>query len=288
MDKSIKIKNLDYIYQRNTPFEKKALDNISVEIPKEEITMIIGKTGSGKSTFIKHLNGLLIPSEGSLEISDLTVNSDVNKKVLTVLRKKVGLVFQFPEKQLFEETVIKDVMVGPKNFGLSESESLSNAREYLSKVGIGSDLYDKSPFEISGGQMRRVAIAGVLAMNPEILVLDEPTAGLDSIGRKMIMKLLRDLNKDNKITIIMVTHDINVVSEYSDNVIYFKENKIANYGSTRNVLYDENIYSLNSGLIKPYVVNFFNRLDKTKFKTKSNPITTNELIKVINENIDRS
>ncbi|MCF6514794.1 energy-coupling factor transporter ATPase [Lactobacillus sp. S2-2] len=288
MDKSIKIKHLDYVYQRNTPFEKKALDNISVEIPKEEITMIIGKTGSGKSTFIKHLNGLLIPSEGSLEISDLTVNSDVNKKVLTVLRKKVGLVFQFPEKQLFEETVIKDVMVGPKNFGLSDSESLSNAREYLTKVGIGSDLYNKSPFEISGGQMRRVAIAGVLAMNPEILVLDEPTAGLDSIGRKMIMKLLRDLNKDNKITIIMVTHDINVVSEYSDNVIYFKENKIAKYGPTRDILYDENIYSLNSGLIKPDVVNFFNKLDKTKLKIQNKPITTDELIKVINENIDRS
>lgn len=283
MDKPIKINHLSYIYQLNTPFEKKALNNISIEIPKGEITMIVGKTGSGKSTFIKHLNGLLIPNQGSLTIDELLIDSSVKKNILVQLRKKIGLVFQFPEKQLFEETVIKDVMVAPKNFGLSDEEALQNAKYYLAKVGIGEDLFDKSPFEISGGQMRRVAIAGVLAMNPEILVLDEPTAGLDSIGRKSIMNLITKLNEEKGITIIMVTHNMNVVSQYSNNVIYFKDNQIFEAGVTRDVLYKEKIYNSEDGLIKPDVVRFYNKLDKNKFKTNEKPVKVNELIKLINK-----
>lgn len=283
MDKPIKVNHLSYIYQLNTPFEKKALNNISIEIPKGEITMIVGKTGSGKSTFIKHLNGLLIPNQGSLTIDELLIDSSVKKNILVQLRKKIGLVFQFPEKQLFEETVIKDVMVAPKNFGLSDEEALQNAKYYLAKVGIGEDLFDKSPFEISGGQMRRVAIAGVLAMNPEILVLDEPTAGLDSIGRKSIMNLITKLNEEKGITIIMVTHNMNVVSQYSNNVIYFKDNQIFEAGVTRDVLYKEKIYNSEDGLIKPDVVRFYNKLDKNKFKTNEKPVKVNELIKLINK-----
>lgn len=283
MDKPIKVNHLSYIYQLNTLFEKKALNNISIEIPKGEITMIVGKTGSGKSTFIKHLNGLLIPNQGSLTIDELLIDSSVKKNILVQLRKKIGLVFQFPEKQLFEETVIKDVMVAPKNFGLSDEEALQNAKYYLAKVGIGEDLFDKSPFEISGGQMRRVAIAGVLAMNPEILVLDEPTAGLDSIGRKSIMNLITKLNEEKGITIIMVTHNMNVVSQYSNNVIYFKDNQIFEAGVTRDVLYKEKIYNSEDGLIKPDVVRFYNKLDKNKFKTNEKPVKVNELIKLINK-----
>ncbi|MFA6754957.1 MAG: energy-coupling factor transporter ATPase [Bacilli bacterium] len=223
----IEIKNVSYIYNLKDKNRVKALDNVSFNIEKGEFLAIVGKTGSGKSTLVQTFNGLVFPTTGEIKIDDFIVCSDKKKrsKKLFLLRKKVGIVFQFPEYQLFEDNVLKDVMFGPKNFGATEEDARELAKKALNDVGISSDYYSKSPFELSGGEKRRIAIAGILASNPEILVLDEPTAGLDPSGKEEIMNLVKNLHGTGK-TIILVTHDMDVVMKYANKVAVLNDSKV--------------------------------------------------------------
>ena len=203
----IALKQLSYTYQEGTPFEGAALFDVNIEIPSGSYTALIGHTGSGKSTILQLLNGLLLPSRGEVQMNDMRISSESSQKELKDLRKKVGLVFQFPESQLFAETVVKDVAFGPQNFGVDQESAESIAKEKLRLVGLSEELFERSPFELSGGQMRRVAIAGILAMEPEILVLDEPTAGQDQRNYTDIMEFLDSLQEKGH-TIVMITHDM--------------------------------------------------------------------------------
>ena len=215
---SIKIENLTHVYMKNSPFEKKALDDVSLEINDGEFVALIGHTGSGKSTLIQHLNGLLKPTSGKIIID----GQDILKRgvKLSDVRKKVGLVFQYPEYQLFEETIEKDIAFGPKNLGLKDEEILKRIKRAMKMVGIDYEEYkDKSPFDLSGGQKRRVAIAGVVAMEPKILILDEPTAGLDPKGRDDILSQIKTLHKDYNMTIILVSHSMEDVAKVADRII---------------------------------------------------------------------
>lgn len=223
----IKISNLSYTYLAKTPNEVEALHNVSLDIPEGKITSIIGHTGSGKSTLIQTLNGLLLPTSGEVRVGEyLVTNKKKKNKRIKELRKSLAIVFQFPEYQLFEETVEKDVAFGLKNYGYKEVEAIKLAHKALEEVGIDKSFYKRSPFELSGGEKRRVAIAGIIALNPDILVLDEPTAGLDPKGSKIILNLINKFNKEGK-TIILVTHDMNIVLNYSDHVIVMNDGKVA-------------------------------------------------------------
>src|SRR5690606_39116589 len=221
----ITFENVSYTYQKNTPFEHKALENISFYIPKRSFVDIIGHTGSGKSTLIQHLNGLLIPTEGKVTIGEYELTKEKKPENMKALRSKVGIVFQYPEHQLFEETVEKDIAFGPKNFGLDDATIEKRIKEVLPKVGLSEELLSRSPFDLSGGQMRRVAIAGVLASKPSVYVLDEPTAGLDPRGQKEIMDMFYELHHEEKATTILVTHNMEDALKYADYIIILNKGK---------------------------------------------------------------
>ncbi|WP_113672507.1 energy-coupling factor transporter ATPase [Vallitalea guaymasensis] len=221
---SIKIDNLTYIYSQNTPFEKKAIDNVSLEIKDGEFVGLIGHTGSGKSTLIQHFNGLLKPASGNVYVNNIDIHS--KEKPLRKIRQKVGLVFQYPEHQLFEMSVYKDVAFGPTNMRLEQDEIDKRVKEAIGIVGLGEETYEKSPFELSGGQKRRVAIAGVLAMKPDVLILDEPTAGLDPRGRDEILDEISKLHEELGITVILVSHSMEDVGKYVERIIVMDEGKV--------------------------------------------------------------
>ncbi|MBU5256318.1 energy-coupling factor transporter ATPase [Tissierella praeacuta] len=261
----MKINNLNYIYNPNTPFEKKALDNISLEIDEGEFIGLIGHTGSGKSTFVQHLNGLIKPTSGNIIIDNINiVTKDANLKEV---RQKVGLVFQYPEHQLFEENIYKDIAFGPRNLGLNEEEIHSRVKESMELVGLNfNELKDRSPFELSGGQKRRVAIAGVIAMKPKILVLDEPTAGLDPRGRDEILGEIQKLYQKGGITIILVSHSMEDVAKLVDRILVMHKGKLQMDGSTREVFRKaEELESLGLGI--PQITKFMK-----KFKEKGNDV----------------
>ena len=216
---AIEFKHVSYTYQAGTPFEQQALDDISVKIKDGSFTALVGHTGSGKSTFIQHLNGLLKPTAGEIQINDQLITPQTKNKELDDLRHQVGILFQFSENQLFEETVLKDIAFAPKNFGKSESEAEDLARAKAKLVGIDDQLLERSPFELSGGQMRRVALAGILAMEPQILVLDEPLIGLDPVGKRETMGIFKQLHENEKMTILIVTHNMDDVADYADKAI---------------------------------------------------------------------
>ena len=222
----VTFKELSYVYAPDMPYKTTALDRVDLDIAEGKITAIIGKTGSGKSTLVQHLNALLLPTSGTLEIEGYTIKAGEKTSKLKELRRKVGLVFQFSEYQLFEETIIKDVAFGPKNFGVSEEEALERAKKALELVGLDPSYYQRSPLDISGGQKRRVAIAGILAIEPEIIVLDEPTAGLDPKGAKEMIGLFAMLNKKMHKTIIIVTHDNEIVYDFADDVVLLDGGKV--------------------------------------------------------------
>ena len=253
----IKTENLTYIYGEGTPFEKKAVDDVSLEIYEGEMVGVIGHTGSGKSTLIQHFNGLLKPSAGSVYIDGEKLWED--KARLREIRFKVGLVFQYPEYQLFEETCYKDIAFGPKNMGLDEAETDRRIRETAQMVGLKSELLDKSPFELSGGQKRRVAIAGVMAMKPKVLILDEPASGLDPKGREQILSLLKEFHQATKSTVMIVSHSMEDVARYADRILVMNKSKLFCLDTTEKVFHrSEELSSM--GLSVPQITRVFNRL----------------------------
>ena len=272
--------NVSYTYQEGTPFASAALSDVNLSIEDGSYTAIIGHTGSGKSTILQLLNGLLVPTKGSVRVFDTLITSTSVNKQIRQIRKQVGLVFQFAENQIFEETVLKDVAFGPQNFGVSVEEAENIAREKLALVGIDESLFGRSPFELSGGQMRRVAIAGILAMEPSILVLDEPTAGLDPIGRKELMALFKKLHQDG-ITIVLVTHLMDDVAEFADQVYVMEKGKLVKGGKPslvfQNVEFMEKIQ-----LGVPKITRFAQRLVDRGISFEQLPITIEEFKEFIN------
>jgi len=232
----IKFEDVSHHYHSDTPMAQRVLYNVDFEIEKGSFNCLIGHTGSGKSTLMQHLNALLLPSSGKVTVPGGQICTGVRSKPKEIkgIRQNVGLVFQFPEYQLFETTVLKDIMFGPKNYGKSSSEAESAARKAVEIVGLDEEIFEKSPFELSGGQMRRVAIAGILAMDPEVVVLDEPTAGLDPRGRKEILEIFINLQRQGK-TIIVATHDMDLVAAYANHVIVMCEGRKLLEGSPSEV-----------------------------------------------------
>ncbi|MDT2834346.1 energy-coupling factor ABC transporter ATP-binding protein [Vagococcus carniphilus] len=272
----IRFEQVDFTYQPNSPFEQRVLFDINLEIPSNSYTAIVGHTGSGKSTLLQHLNALLKPTKGSVTIGDRVITPETNNKNLKPIRKKVGIVFQFPESQLFEETVALDIAFGPKNFGVSEEESLKLAKEMLDLVGLDESYMEKSPFDLSGGQMRRVAIAGVLAMEPEVVILDEPTAGLDPRGRKDMMDMFYRLHKEKGINIILVTHLMDDVAEYADYMVVLEKGKIHKKGHPREIFSDVT-WLKEKQLGVPTATNFAFELMEKGYEFSQLPLTASEL-----------
>ena len=277
----IKIDKLSYRYLQKTPNEVEALHEVSLDIPEGKITSIIGHTGSGKSTLIQTLNGLLLPTSGEVHVGDFVVTNKKKKnKKIKELRKSLAIVFQFPEYQLFEETVEKDVAFGLRNYGYKEAEAIEAAHKALEEVGIDSSFYKRSPFELSGGEKRRVAIAGIIALNPEILVLDEPTAGLDPLGSRIILNLIEKFNKEGK-TIILVTHDMNIVLNYSDHVVVLNDGRIA-FEGTPSDLFSGDISNLSIDV--PQLFKFVKLLESKGLKLDISKIRTiDDLISQLKE-----
>lgn len=250
----IKIENLDFEYLANSRFAFQALRDINLKIPENKIIALIGKTGSGKSTLVQHLNGLLRPTKGCVFVDDFMIVPNQKVKKIKQLRQKVGLIFQFPEAQLFEETVLKDVMFGPLNFDKTRDNALELAQKALLDVGISPDLWSKSPLELSGGQKRKVAIAGILALDPDVIVADEPTAGLDPKSSRDMMDLFVKKNKQESKTLIMVTHDLNAVFEYADHVIVLDGGELV-YSDSVNDFF-KNYQLINDlGFVLPPIIN---------------------------------
>jgi len=277
-------KNVTHAYEANNPLASLGLDDVSVKISDKKFTAIIGKTGSGKSTLVHHINALLKPTSGSVIVGDRTITSETNNKNLKPLRKNVGMVFQFPESQLFEDTVEKDIMFGPMNFGMSEEDAKRSAHDMIKLVGLDEKYLEQSPFDLSGGQMRRVAIAGVLASNPETIILDEPTAGLDPVGRKEIMGLFKKLQMQGR-TIILITHNMDDVADYADDVIVMHDGKIVGEGTPSEVFNDEKL--LTGGMLTlPQSARFAQRLSQKRFKFDKLPITLDELSTEIKQQIN--
>lgn len=257
----IVFEDVDFTYNPGTPFEVPVLKNVNLAIEPGLITAIIGHTGSGKSTLIQHLNVLLKPTKGKVVIDGHEITAGSDSKNLKQIRKNVGVVFQFPEAQLFEETVIKDVMFGPLNFGASQDEARAIAEDMLELVGISQDLYERSPFELSGGQMRRVAIAGVLALEPQVLVLDEPTAGLDPLGQIEMLTMFVELQRSRQLSLILVTHQMDDVAEYADRVVVLEKGQIIRQGLPQEIFADPD-WLRNKQLGLPRTLDFLEKLDQ--------------------------
>lgn len=273
----IEFQNVDFAYGVGTPFEIQSLHEVNLVIPDGSFTAFIGHTGSGKSTAIKHLNGLNKPSKGLVKLDDDVITASTKGEILRRVRRKVGMVFQFPESQLFEETVIKDVMFGPKNYGVSEEEAEEKATKALKLVGIEESIYKKSPFDLSGGQMRRVAIAGILAMEPEVLVLDEPTAGLDPQGHREMMAMFYDLYQKHHLTVVLVTHQMNDVAKYANHVIVMAKGTVAKEGSPTEIFKDP-AWLKEHSLGLPDALSFKENLEQQAgFSLPGNPLTLETL-----------
>ena len=275
----ITLMNVSYTYQAGTPFEGPALFDVNLEIKDGSYTALIGHTGSGKSNILKLLNGLLTPSVGSVTVNDIEITATSVNKDIKQVRKKVGLVFQFAESQVFAETVLDDVAFGPQNFGVSKEEAERLAREKLLLVGISEYLFSRSPFELSGGQMRRVAIAGILAMEPEVLVLDEPTAGLDPAGRKELMEIFQGLHEDG-MTIVLVTHLMDDVANFADTTYVLEKGHLVKSGSPKDIFQDvEFMEKIQLGV--PKITKFAQGLVEKGLNLPNLPITITEFKEIL-------
>lgn len=273
----LEVKNLTHTYSGNSPFVNDAVSDVSFSIEKGEIVGIIGHTGSGKSTLVQHLNGLLKPSEGSV----LFENEDIwaNPKEIRKIRSKVGLVFQYPEYQLFEETVLKDIAFGPKNMGLEGEELDNTVKEICEIVGVKTEFFDKSPFDLSGGEKRRVAIAGVMAMKPQVIVFDEPTAGLDPKGREDVMEIIRNYRKATNATVIIISHSMEDMANLADKILVMNKGKIYKFDTTENVFANsEELRSI--GLNVPIVTRIFEELAQMGINLPR-ALTINEAVEIL-------
>ena len=276
----ITLENVSFTYQEGTPLSSSALTDVSLTIEDGSYTALVGHTGSGKSTILQLLNGLLVPSKGSVRVFDTVITPTSTNKEIRQIRKQVGLVFQFAENQIFEETVLKDVAFGPQNFGVSEEEAKKIAREKLALVGIDESLFERSPFELSGGQMRRVAIAGMLAMELTVLVLDEPTAGLDPLGRKELMTLFKKLHLAG-MTIVLVTHLMDDVAAYADQVYVMEKGRLVKSGKPSEVFQDvASMEKVQLGV--PKITAFCKRLADRGVDFKKLPIKIEEFKESLN------
>ena len=284
----ITFEKVGYTYQKGTPFQNKALYDIDLEIKTGSFTALVGHTGSGKSTILQHLNALMKPTEGKVTIGDREILPETNNKNLKGIRKKVGIVFQFPEAQLFEETVEKDICFGPMNFGVPKEDAKVLAKEMLTLVGLDETYLERSPFDLSGGQMRRVAIAGVLAMEPEVLVLDEPTAGLDPKGRKDMMEMFHQLYVTKGLTIVLVTHQMDDVADYADQMIVLEGGTIVKKGLPTEI-FKETEWLEEKQLGVPTAVSFGNLLKEKKgIDLGELPITTEILADLLVAEIEKA
>lgn len=269
---AITFHQVGYTYLPKTPYQYTALKNVTVSIPERSFTAIIGHTGSGKSTLIQHLNGLLLPTSGRVEVGPYALVAGEKARKLKALRQYAGVVFQFPEYQLFEETVAKDIAFGPKNFGLKEADEQPLVREMMRLVDLDEALLERSPFELSGGQRRRVAIAGILAMQPNVLVLDEPTAGLDPQGAKRMMSLFQTIHQQGK-TIILVTHDMDAVLEYASHVIVMHQGEVIAEGTPSDIFCDHELLQ-QTGLQLPKVFAVVHALQAKGVQLETTNITS--------------
>ncbi len=280
---SIEVTGLKYVYMAGTPYEKTALGGIDLKIDGGSFVGIIGHTGSGKSTLIQHFNGLLKPQEGAILVNGKNIWEKGYKR--SKVRQKVGLVFQYPEHQLFEETVSKDVAFGPQNMGLSEGTVTSRVRFAMEMVGLDyGSLKDVNPFGLSGGQRRRVAIAGVLAMEPEYLVLDEPTAGLDPRGRREILDSIDNMNKKQGITIVLVSHNMDEIARLADTILVMEQGRISRRGTPQEV-FDDGEYLMELGLALPAMSSLMLRLRERGWDVKGGVFTVEEARKEILKNL---
>lgn len=262
----INLNNIDYTYNKGTVFEKRVLKNVTLKLKERAYNVIVGKTGSGKSTLIEHINGLLVPNSGEVIVDDTIITFPKNKrekkelaKKLREIRKDVAVLFQFSEQQLFETTVLKDIMFAPFNYGVNEKEARKNAIELVKLVGLSEDYLEKSPFELSGGEMRKVALCGILALNPKVLILDEPTVGLDYKSREDIMNLIKELQQKKNMTIVLVTHNMDYVLKYADKIFVLNKGELDFSGTAEELFSNKQILEKNS-LDLPEVLKFYKEL----------------------------
>lgn len=276
---SITLEHVDYVYNLKTPLEHKALSDINLSIKDNTITAVVGHTGSGKSTLLQLFDGLLKPTMGKIVVDDFELTHSTKNKGLKPLRKDVGIVFQLPENQLFAETVLQDVMFGPKNFGYSEEQAEQQAKKWLKKVGISEELFSRSPFDLSGGQMRRVAIAGVLAYEPKMLCLDEPAAGLDPAGKEEILNIFKAYHAEGH-GVILISHDMNDVANFAEEVIVMDDGKVLKHDKVKNIFSDPT-WLKKHHLDEPETASFAFELREKGINLETFPLTVSELAEEI-------
>ena len=290
----ISLKNVSYTYNYKTPYAREVLKDINLNVEEGSYTVIIGKTGSGKSTLIEHINGLLLPTHGEVLVNNVLITNPKSKKEkrelakkLKVLRQDVAVLFQFSEQQLFETSVLKDIIFAPLNYGISEERAISKAKELIKLVGLDESYLDKSPFELSGGEMRKVALCGVLALEPKVLILDEPTVALDYKSREEIMTMVKKLKDELNMTIVLISHNMNYVLEYADKVFVLKNGKINFEGTVEELFTDETLLKENS-LEQPELLKFYNNLQENNIKLDIFPRKYEDLIDALKNKIGSS
>ena len=290
----ISLKNVSYTYNYKTPYAREVLKDINLNVEKGSYTVIIGKTGSGKSTLIEHINGLLLPTHGEVLVNNVLITNPKSKKEkrelakkLKVLRQDVAVLFQFSEQQLFETSVLKDIIFAPLNYGISEERAISKAKELIKLVGLDESYLDKSPFELSGGEMRKVALCGVLALEPKVLILDEPTVALDYKSREEIMTMVKKLKDELNMTIVLISHNMNYVLEYADKVFVLKNGRINFEGTVEELFEDKQLLKENS-LEQPELLKFYNKLKENNIKLNVFPRKYEDLIDALKNKIGSS
>ena len=290
----ISLKNVSYTYNYKTPYAREVLKAINLKIDEGSYTVIVGKTGSGKSTLIEHINGLLLPTKGEVAVDNILITNPQSKKErrelakkLKMLRQDVAVLFQFSEQQLFETSVLKDIIFAPLNYGVEEEKAISKAKELIKLVGLDESYLDKSPFELSGGEMRKVALCGVLALEPKVLILDEPTVALDYQSREEIMAMVKRLKEEFNMTIVLVTHNMDYVLEYADKVFVLKNGEISFEGRVEDLFLNEQVLKDNS-LELPEVLKFYKKLEANNIVLDVFPRKYDELINALKNKIGSS
>ena len=290
----ISLKNVSYTYNYKTPYAREVLKDINLKIDEGSYTVIVGKTGSGKSTLIEHINGLLLPTKGEVAVDNILITNPQSKKErrelakkLKILRQDVAVLFQFSEQQLFETSVLKDIIFAPLNYGVEEEKAISKAKELIKLVGLDESYLDKSPFELSGGEMRKVALCGVLALEPKVLILDEPTVALDYQSREEIMAMVKRLREEFDMTIVLVTHNMDYVLEYADKVFVLKNGEISFEGKVEDLFLNEQVLKENS-LELPEVLKFYRKLEANNIALNVFPRKYDELINALKNKIGSS